>query len=621
SLPGRPGQRKIVPPRSVKSYVMQMRGAQRCVYELRQPPPPMLIWAAFSGFTSFLAVLIICAIDKYGGVFKHHRLPFAIAPVGAASVLIFGVPSSPLSQPRNVVVGHAIAALTGTFMRELFLGASDSFDWMPGALSVGVSIGIMGLTNCYHPPAGATAFMAGYSSPTVRRVGWWFPLYPVLPLTLILVALGILFNNLARVYPVFWFTAAHFAHPPENRAQRPVLRPSDQTMVDETAASAGSSSSHAMRVASPPMPRVADATATHQVNDLTGNEDDAERAWMFARIRALELEVGRLRRELDRGLIRQDGAQTDGPLHSQTTTDNPRPYDPELTAMCQAHNRGARPTQAGESEKQRLWQWTRSLPGTPEQRRIWLPSSAADYAARMRGAQRYRGKPQPPPAPAMLVWAGFSGLTSFAAILVLGVIGKYAGAIKHHELPFAIAPIGASAVLVFGVPSSPLAQPRNVVVGHMVAALTGTFVHEIFRHTHESLWWLPGALSVGISISIMGLANCYHPPAGATAFIAGFATPDFARVNWWFPLYPVLPQVLILVALGILFNNLARVYPVYWFTTASPARPPAQSPATPAASVAEEEENAAGSKDGSDRSSSSAGSSSHETSPGLRQTP
>ncbi|KAJ1737851.1 hypothetical protein LPJ72_000085 [Coemansia sp. Benny D160-2] len=269
----------------------------------------------------------------------------------------------------------------------------------------------------------------------------------------------------------------------------------------------------------------------------------------------------------------------------------------------------------------RLWQWTRSLPGTPEQRRIWLPSSAADYAARMRGAQRYRGKPQPPPPPAMLVWAGFSGLTSFAAILVLGVIGKYAGAIKHHELPFAIAPIGASAVLVFGVPSSPLAQPRNVVVGHMVAALTGTFVHEIFRHTHESLWWLPGALSVGISIGVMGLANCYHPPAGATAFIAGFATPDFARVNWWFPLYPVLPQVLILVALGILFNNLARVYPVYWFTTASPARQPAQSPATPAASVAEEEENAAGSKDGSDRSSSSAGSSSHETSPGLRQTP
>ncbi|KAJ2616583.1 hypothetical protein EV177_001000 [Coemansia sp. RSA 1804] len=326
SLPGRPGQRKIVPPRSVKSYVMQMRGAQRCVYELRQPPPPMLIWAVFSGFTSFLAVLIICAIDKYGGVFKHHRLPFAIAPVGAASVLIFGVPSSPLSQPRNVVVGHAIAALTGTFMRELFLRASDSFDWMPGALSVGVSIGIMGLTNCYHPPAGATAFMAGYSSPTVRRVGWWFPLYPVLPLTLILVALGILFNNLARVYPVFWFTAAHFAHPPENRAQRPVLRPPergaapDRIAVDETAASAGSSSasSHGMRVASPPMPRVADATATHQVNDLTGNEDDAERAWMFARIRALELEVGRLRRELDRSLIRQDRAQTDGPLHSQT---------------------------------------------------------------------------------------------------------------------------------------------------------------------------------------------------------------------------------------------------------------------------------------------------------------
>ncbi|KAJ2523121.1 hypothetical protein GGI11_001551 [Coemansia sp. RSA 2049] len=315
SLPGRPGQRKIVPPKSVKSYVMQMRGAQQRVYEIRQPPP-MLIWAVFSGFTSFLAVLMICAIDKYGGAFKHHRLPFAIAPVGAASVLIFGVPSSPLSQPRNVVVGHTIAALTGTFMRELFLHASDSFEWMPGALSVGVSIGLMGLTNCYHPPAGATAFMAGYSSPTVRRVGWWFPLYPVLPLTLILLGLGILFNNLARVYPVFWFTAAHFAHQPENGAG-PVAAEAvgrigapDRAAVDETATSASSSaSSHGVRVAD---------TVTHQVNDLTANEDDAERAWMHARIRALELEVGRLRREFDRNLIRQDGVQHDGPLHSQT---------------------------------------------------------------------------------------------------------------------------------------------------------------------------------------------------------------------------------------------------------------------------------------------------------------
>ncbi|KAJ2664361.1 hypothetical protein IWW48_000879 [Coemansia sp. RSA 1200] len=574
--------RKIVLPKSIGSYAMQMRGAQQCVYEIQQPPPPMLIWAVFSGFTSFLAVLIIGVIDKYGGVFKHHRLPFAIAPVGAASVLIFGVPSSPLSQPRNVIVGHMIAALIGTFMRELFLHASDSFEWMPGALAVGISIGLMGLTNCYHPPAGATAFMAGYSSPMVKRVGWWFPLYPVLPLTLILLGLGILFNNLARVYPVFWFTAAHFARQPEH-GMKPVTEAVGSTagpdgiMVDETTSTNTSALSHDMHAGLPSTSRVED-TVTHQVNDLTGNEDDAERAWMYARIRALEQEVKRLGRELGRNLTRQD----------------------------------------------RLWQWTRSLPGRPEQRRIWLPSSVKDYVARMRGAQHYRGETQPPPP--MLIWAVYSGFTSFAAILVLGVISKYGKTIKDHHLPFAIAPIGASAVLVFGVPSSPLAQPRNVVVGHMIAALTGTFLHEIFKHTGESLWWLPGSLSVGISIGLMGLTNCYHPPAGATAFIAGFSTSDFARVNWWFALYPVLPQVLILVALGILFNNFSRLYPVYWFTTASFARQPTQNQITPTATVDEEEEaSAADIKDDSDRSSLNSSSSSsisaQKRSSGLRQTP
>ncbi|KAJ2550549.1 hypothetical protein EV175_004022, partial [Coemansia sp. RSA 1933] len=216
---------------------------------------------------------------------------------------------------------------------------------------------------------------------------------------------------------------------------------------------------------------------------------------------------------------------------------------------------------------ERLLQWTVSLPGRPGQRRIKFPTSIKDYLERMRGAQCYKHEVQAPP---MLVWSIFSGFTSFLAILVLGVIGKYGAAIKDHHLPFAIAPIGASAVLVFGVPSSPLAQPRNVIVGHMIASVTGALMHQIFKNTGESFWWMPGALAVGISIGLMGLANCYHPPAGATAFIAGFSTSDFAAVGWWFPLYPVLAQVLILVALGVLLNNFARVYPVYWFTAAEP---------------------------------------------------
>ncbi|PIA17297.1 HPP-domain-containing protein, partial [Coemansia reversa NRRL 1564] len=171
-----------------------------------EPPPPMLIWSLFSGFTSFIGIMILGLITKYGAAIKDHNLPFAIAPAGASAVLIFAVPASPLAQPRNVIVGHIIAALIGTFMHALFLNVADSFRWMPAALSVGISIWLMGLTNCYHPPAGATAFIGGYFTPEIKAVGWWYPLYPVLPVCLIMVFTGVILNNFYRVYPVYWFT-------------------------------------------------------------------------------------------------------------------------------------------------------------------------------------------------------------------------------------------------------------------------------------------------------------------------------------------------------------------------------------------------------------------------------
>ncbi|KAJ1992708.1 hypothetical protein GGI25_002041 [Coemansia spiralis] len=231
----------------------------------------------------------------------------------------------------------------------------------------------------------------------------------------------------------------------------------------------------------------------------------------------------------------------------------------------------------------RLWQWIKSLPGKPGGRKIWFPSSAGDYFVRMRGAQHYKREVGPPPP--VLIWAFYSGFTSFIAIAVLGIIQRYGAAIKDHHLPFAIAPTGASAVLIFGVPSSPLAQPRNVIIGHMISALIGTFMHELFKHASNSFLWMPGALAVGISIGLMGLTNCYHPPAGATAFIAGYSLPDIQSVGWWFPLYPVLPIVIIMVCIGIILNNFSHVYPVYWFTPVHLSHPIANIPSAPTRST------------------------------------
>ncbi|KAJ2031204.1 hypothetical protein IWW57_000809 [Coemansia sp. S610] len=212
----------------------------------------------------------------------------------------------------------------------------------------------------------------------------------------------------------------------------------------------------------------------------------------------------------------------------------------------------------------RLSQWIRALPGKPGHRGIWLPTSPLDYAQRMRGVQCYHAEIKP--APPVLVWALFSGLSSFTSMAILGIITKYGPAIKDNHLPFAIAPAGASAVLLYGVPSAPLSQPRNVFFGHLIAAITGTFMNQLFKNTPDSLHWLPGALAVGVAIALMGIANCYHPPAGATAYLAGFYSPDAVRVGWWYMMYPILPVAIIMITVALLFNNLARVYPVYWFT-------------------------------------------------------
>lgn len=116
-----------------------------------------------------------------------------------------------------------------------------------------------------------------------------------------------------------------------------------------------------------------------------------------------------------------------------------------------------------------------------------------------------------------------------------------------------VAPIGASAVLVFGLPASPLAQPWAVVGGNTVSALVGIVCVLAFG---SSPW--VAALAVGLGIAAMFALRCLHPPGGASALLVvltGVHDPSFA-------LMPVLANSLLLVAVGIAFNNATgRRYP------------------------------------------------------------
>ena len=123
-------------------------------------------------------------------------------------------------------------------------------------------------------------------------------------------------------------------------------------------------------------------------------------------------------------------------------------------------------------------------------------------------------------------------------------------------LPWLVAPLGASAVLVYAVPASPMAQPWNVVGGNTLSALAGIAgVHGM--HLLGSAQ-LAAALGVGTAIALMLALRCLHPPGGATALmmvLGGVSEPLFA-------FYPVMLNSVLLVAVGVAYNNATRrAYP------------------------------------------------------------
>ena len=121
-----------------------------------------------------------------------------------------------------------------------------------------------------------------------------------------------------------------------------------------------------------------------------------------------------------------------------------------------------------------------------------------------------------------------------------------------QRLPWLVAPLGASAVLVFALPASPLAQPWAVVGGNTVSALVGIAgVHGVHLLGSPEL---AAALAVATAIAAMLLFRCLHPPGGAMALMmvtGGIGEPAFA-------VFPVLLNSVLLVAAGIAYNNATR---------------------------------------------------------------
>lgn len=133
------------------------------------------------------------------------------------------------------------------------------------------------------------------------------------------------------------------------------------------------------------------------------------------------------------------------------------------------------------------------------------------------------------------------------------------------DLAFFMASFGASAVLLYGLPTSPLSQPRHVIGGQVISAIIGCIFRLIFGTNGEL--FIPVALSVASTLFLMQMTNTMHAPAGATAVLAVITTTSFPWAGFQFVLMPALSGSLILVFIAIIINNLLsnRHYPCYWW--------------------------------------------------------
>ena len=174
--------------------------------------------------------------------------------------------------------------------------------------------------------------------------------------------------------------------------------------------------------------------------------------------------------------------------------------------------------------------------------------------------RKMRGTTQSPPRVgwAEIIWSWAGAFLGIALVAFLN--DKY---FEGTDLVLLVGSLGASAVLIYGALKSPLAQPRNLLGGHILSALIGVTAFKLLA-PHL---WLAAALAVATSLAVMHATKTLHPPGGATALIAVIGGPKIHHLGYLYALFPVAAGVLIMLLVALLVNNIpaARRYPEFWF--------------------------------------------------------
>jgi len=156
----------------------------------------------------------------------------------------------------------------------------------------------------------------------------------------------------------------------------------------------------------------------------------------------------------------------------------------------------------------------------------------------------------------------WSFISCFIGLTVVGLLHVYVWAPRGRV--GTVSSFGATAVLVYGAFTSPLTQPRNILLGNLIGAVFGISYWQLFHNT--TVLYIGGALAVATSIVVMHVTKSIHPPAGATAFVAVMDPTIADTQGYFYILLPILFGETILLVVAILVDNMSKLqrFPEWW---------------------------------------------------------
>ncbi|MDW7771366.1 MAG: HPP family protein [Desulfobulbaceae bacterium] len=174
--------------------------------------------------------------------------------------------------------------------------------------------------------------------------------------------------------------------------------------------------------------------------------------------------------------------------------------------------------------------------------------------------QKMKGAAKSPPGPGLqeIAWSWLGAFLGIAAVSVI-----HYNFLPPQDMVMIIGSFGASAVLIYGAVKSPLAQPRNLLGGHILSAVIGVFCYQTF----QGEMWLAAGLAVATAIAVMHATRTLHPPGGATALIAVIGGDNVHALGYLYVLMPVALGATTMLIIALLINNIpkTRKYPEFWY--------------------------------------------------------